>query len=165
MCFYVSCDPLSPYTCLYRVSQDAYELGMGQGSDLVGKCPRRFQDPQITGYRKGRGENYPAHPLLSEIGLVCLHDDEFTMDFAVFEAMSPKSCSAGFQHHLLPIVFHTLHASHISVFPESILPLGLCIYHPHCLKCPSLSSASFLLNPQDPLKHRLLQEASPDFSV
>lgn len=34
------------------------------------------------------------------------------------------------QHHLLPIVFHTLHASHISVFPESLLPLGLCIYHP-----------------------------------
>lgn len=66
----------------------------------------------------------------------------------------------------LTIVFHTLCASYILVFPESILLLGLCIYHSHCLKCPSLSSsASLLLNPQDPLKHHLLQEASPDFSI
>lgn len=60
------------------------------------------------------------------------------------------------QHHLLPIVFCILYASHILFFPESILPLSLCTYHTCYLKCLSLSSSVFLLlNPQ------ALQASSP----
>ena len=78
------------YTYLERVSQGTYELGVGRGSDLDGKRTVSFKDPQITGYIEDREENYPASPLLSEGGLVCLHGGELTMDFRVLEAMSPK---------------------------------------------------------------------------
>lgn len=112
---------LSPdwvYIPTYKGYQDMYELRMEQGSDLVGKCLRRFKDPQITGYREDRRGNYPALPVLSEVGLVCLHDDELTMDFVVFEAMSPKNCSAGFLFTRNPSLPSSLLSSLSSFFPS-----------------------------------------------